>query len=72
MPSQHSDQLDDVSPAAAVEIRSVTFSPATLNSGDLLNVSITVFNGTTETLAAQGPDPGFLYDEGDSLRSRFH
>jgi hypothetical protein len=70
MPFQHSGQLDDASPAGAVKTRNVTFSPTTLNAGDLLNVSITVFNGTTETLATQGPNPGFVYDEGDTFRSR--
>ena len=54
----------------AVKIENVTFSPTTLGSGELLNVSITVFNGTTETLPTQGPDPGFVYDEGDTFRSR--
>jgi hypothetical protein len=70
MPSNHSDQPDNVSPAAAVQITNVTLSPTTLNSGDLLNVSITVFNGTTETLATQGPNPGFIYDEGDTFYTR--
>jgi predicted alpha-1,2-mannosidase len=65
-----SDQPDDVSPAGAVEIRNVTFSPTTLNSGDLLNISITLFNGTAGTLATQEPNPGFVYDEGDTFRSR--
>ncbi|MBM3128617.1 MAG: DUF2961 domain-containing protein [Chloroflexi bacterium] len=68
MPVNHSDQPDVV--AAAAQITNVTLVPTTLNSGDVLNVSVTVFNGTTETLATQGPDPGFVYDEGDTFRSR--
>jgi hypothetical protein len=63
-------QSENVSPAGAVQITNVTFSPTTLRPGELLNVSITVFNGTTETLATQGPNPGFVYDEGDTLSSR--
>ncbi|MEW5718016.1 MAG: hypothetical protein AB1817_05285, partial [Chloroflexota bacterium] len=70
MPSNHSDQQDDVSPTAAPQITSVMFSPAAINSGDLLNVTITVRNDSTETLATQDPAPGFIYDEGDTFYTR--
>jgi len=59
-----------VTPAGTLKITNVTFSPTTLRIGDVLNVSITVVNGTAETLQTQGPDPGFVYDEGDTFRSR--
>ncbi|MEW5717741.1 MAG: hypothetical protein AB1817_03870, partial [Chloroflexota bacterium] len=59
-----------VTPAGAVQIKDVSFSPPTLRSGDLLNVSITVVNGTAETLQTQGPNPGFVYEEGDTFKSR--
>jgi hypothetical protein len=38
--------------------------------GGLLNVSITVRNDSDQSLATQGPDPGFAYDEGDTFASR--
>ncbi|MCI0474724.1 MAG: hypothetical protein L0Y55_00600, partial [Anaerolineales bacterium] len=59
-----------VTPAGAAQIKTVTFSPTTLRSGDLLNVSITVFNGAAETLQTQGPNPGFVYEEADTFKSR--
>jgi len=59
-----------VTPAGTLRITNVTFSPTTLRAGDLLNVSITVVNGTTETLQTQGPNPGLVYEEGDTFRSR--
>ncbi|MBI5031106.1 MAG: hypothetical protein HZB51_11305 [Chloroflexi bacterium] len=52
------------------QISATTFSPITLRSGDTLNVSITVVNKTNQTLETQGPNPGFVYDEGDTFRSR--
>lgn len=51
-------------------ITSAILSPTILNSGDLLHISITVFNDTNETLDTQGPNPGFIYEEGDTFRSR--
>ncbi len=57
-------------PSGIVELTNVQFTPTTLRAGELLNVSITVRNGTNETLPTQGPDPGFVYDEGDDFRSR--
>jgi uncharacterized Zn-binding protein involved in type VI secretion len=59
-----------VTPVSAAQIKSVTFSPTTVRSGDLLNVSITVVNGTSETLQTQGPNPGFVYEEADTFKSR--
>ena len=50
-------------------IISVAFSPSTSNLGEVLNVSITVRNDSADTLTTQGPDPGFIYDEGDSFIS---
>jgi hypothetical protein len=50
-------------------ITNISFAPTTLNGGDLLNVSITVRNDSGATLATQGPNPGFVYNEGETFRS---
>ena len=64
-------QTITVNPAPrAVQIVDAAFTPAALKSGDVLNVSVVVFNNTTETLATQLPDPGFAYVEGDTFRAR--
>lgn len=49
-------------------ITSVSLTPAALNAGNLLNVSISVFNGTGSPLPTQGPNPGFIYNEGETFR----
>jgi hypothetical protein len=59
-----------VTPAGAAQIKSVTFSPTTLNTGGLLNVSITVRNGTADPLPTQDPASGFVHEESDTFRSR--
>jgi len=64
------EQMVTVGGAGVVEITSVSLTPATVSAGGLLNVSITVKNGTADTLPTQGPDPGFVYEEGDTFRSR--
>jgi hypothetical protein len=51
-------------------IESIHFSSAQLNPGDLLTVSITVRNRSNSVLSTQGPDPGFVYDEGDTFQTR--
>lgn len=51
-------------------LTAVTFSPTTLRTGELLNVSLTVRNDSDQTLPTQGPDPGFVYEEGDTFDSR--
>jgi hypothetical protein len=65
-------QLITVNPAPTGQptITAVTFSPTTLNGGQLLNVSLTVRNDSTTTLQTQGPDPGFVYTEGDTFLTR--
>ncbi len=55
---------------ADLQIVSVVFTPTTLQASDLLNVSITVRNNSTNTLPTQGPAPAFVYDEGDTFESR--
>jgi hypothetical protein len=55
-------------PATQPVITKVDLAPSVLNGGDLLNVSITVFNGTDQTLATQGPNPGFIYNEGETFQ----
>lgn len=56
-------------PSGKPTITSVTLSPSALSAGDLLNVSITVLNGTNAPLATQGPNPGFIYNEGETFRA---
>jgi hypothetical protein len=57
-------------PAPFPIITQVTFTPTSLAAGDLLQVSITVTNNSTATLPTQGPDPGFVYEEGDTFATR--
>ncbi|MBI5651319.1 MAG: S8 family serine peptidase [Chloroflexi bacterium] len=61
-------QLIDVKPG--ITITAITFSPTTVGAGQLLNVSITIRNDSAATLATQGPEPGFVYAEGDTFASR--
>ena len=57
-------------PIGKPRIVGVTFTPTTLDAGQLVNVSITVKNNSSQPLITQGPDPGFVYEEGDSFYSR--
>ncbi len=64
-------QTITVVPVASVpQITQVVFTPATLTAGQLLNVSITVVNNTNDTLQTQGPNPGLIYNEGDTFYTR--
>ena len=56
--------------ASPLEILAVTLTPVTLRPGDLLFVNIQVRNKSTDTVETMGPDPGFVYEEGESFRSR--
>jgi hypothetical protein len=69
---QQGAQAITVEPVVAdkPKITAVAFSPTALAVGDLVRVSITVANNSGETLQTQGPEPGFVYDEGDTFRSR--
>jgi hypothetical protein len=53
-----------------VQIVDAVFTPVTLKSGQMLNVSFTVYNNTNQTLQTQGPAPGFAYEEGDTFYTR--
>lgn len=57
-------------PAETVEITNVILTPTTLDVGQMLNVSITVRNGTNATLSTQAPSPNFVYNEGETFLSR--
>ncbi len=57
-------------PANTPQIAQVKLTPTVVNSGDLLHVSITVTNNSDQPLATQGPDPGFVYEEGDTFYTR--
>ncbi|HEX7588929.1 MAG TPA: DUF362 domain-containing protein, partial [Anaerolineae bacterium] len=51
-------------------ILAVGLAPAALKIGDLLTGSIVVKNESDAALPTQGPDPGFVYDEGDTFATR--
>ncbi len=53
-------------------IVSVTFTPTTPHTGELLNVSIVVRNNSNETLPTQGPPPGYVYQEGENFDTTSH
>jgi N-acetyl-anhydromuramyl-L-alanine amidase AmpD len=57
-------------PTGNCEITSVTLTPTTLETGQVLNVSITVKNGTNTTLPTQAPAPGLVYNEGETFTTR--
>jgi hypothetical protein len=51
-------------------ITSVQFSPTGLEQGQIVQVKITVKNDSAQTLSTQGPDAGFLYNEGDNFNTK--
>jgi hypothetical protein len=53
-----------------LRIVAATFAPTALNIGQLLNISVTLRNDSNLTLPTQGPEPGFVYDEGDTFATR--
>lgn len=57
-------------PGAGPQITAVTMAPTTLSQGGYLSVAIAVRNDGNAPLATQGPDPGFIYEEGDTFASR--
>ncbi|MGB8646569.1 MAG: N-acetylmuramoyl-L-alanine amidase, partial [Anaerolineae bacterium] len=50
----------------APAITTVTFRPTSLNQGELVYISVTVTNNSGAPLPTQGPNPGFIYNEGDN------
>ncbi|MBI5301167.1 MAG: DUF362 domain-containing protein [Chloroflexi bacterium] len=60
----------DPVPMDAPQIVGVEFSPTTVAANELVNVSITLKNTAPQTIATQGPDPGFVYTEGDTFYTR--
>lgn len=60
-------------PEGNVEIKSVLLEPTTLTPngqyGVLLKVTMTIYNGTSQPLQTQGPEPGFRYVEGDTFQT---
>ena len=57
-------------PQPRLAVVNATFSPTTLNAGDLLHVRVTVRNIGSQLAETQGPDPGFVYNEGESSDAR--
>lgn len=48
----------------------VTFSPTSLDQGQLVQVRVTVKNNSGSALPTQGPNPGFVYNEGDNFLTK--
>lgn len=63
-------QVPQTAPPGSVVISGVTMAPTTLNIGNYLVVAIAVHNGSAFTLTSEGPDPGFIYEEGDTFETR--
>jgi len=59
-----------VAPPSPLTITGVVFSPVNLPSGSLLRVDIGVRNDSGAPALTQGPDPGFIFTEGDTVDSR--
>lgn len=57
-------------PMGTLEITNVMLTPTTVDAGQVLNVSITVRNGTNATLPTQAPAPNLVYNEGETFLSR--
>ncbi len=57
-------------PTGQAVITSVTFSPTTVTQGQLVQISVTVQNNSGAVLPTQGPDPGFIYNEGDNFLTK--
>jgi len=55
-----------------VELVSCSFSPTTLTSGQTLKVDFKVTNHGDNTVSTQGPDPGHVYQEGQSADTIGH
>jgi hypothetical protein len=67
---QGAQNITVTEPGGKPRIVTVTFSPTTLAANQLLNVSITVKNESSVALPTQGPDPGFVYEEGETFYTR--
>ncbi len=52
------------------QITSVSISPTNLKAGDSLEVQITVKNISDKPLKSQGPEPGFVYVQGQTFHSQ--
>lgn len=61
--------VDFVLAIPQLQVIDASFTPSTLTAGDLLRVDVTVRNIGNDTVLTQGPDPGRVYDEGDSFHS---
>lgn len=59
-----------VEPNAQVAIEEVRVSPDHLAAGSLLRVDVDVRNRGNIVLETQGPEPGFIYSEGESYLAR--
>jgi hypothetical protein len=59
----------EVQPTSVV-ITKVVLEPITLTAGQVLSASFTVRNNSNATLGMQEPNPGFMYEEGDTFASR--
>jgi hypothetical protein len=53
-----------------VSVTNVQFIPTSLQTGQIVQIKITVRNDTAQTISSQGPDTGFLYNEGDNYLTK--
>ena len=51
-------------------IMSVTFSPTWVRAGSNLQVEVTVKNDSVNPHGTEGPNPGFVYNEGDTYETK--
>ena len=51
------------------QVTALTMTPTTLLAGDLMKVELTVKNVSTTTVKSQGPEPGFIYLQGQTFQT---
>jgi|GEM_PF-2555667 len=57
-------------PTGKPTITNVQFIPTALQTGQIVQIKITVRNDAAQTFSSQGPDTGFLYNEGDNYLTK--
>jgi len=57
-------------PTGKPTLTNAQFIPTSLQTGQIVQIKITVRNDSAQTLSSQGPDAGFLYNEGDNYLTK--
>ncbi len=57
-------------PTSKPTLTQAQFIPTSLQTGQIVQIKITVRNDSAQTLSSQGPDAGFLYNEGDNYLTK--